>query len=197
MDNRDREILRSLAGRYTDLASLSVMQERKRQWTALKDLHAERPMVLFETWFLEHYVVEEELECRAPDLRDVERRMRWLIRHAEEVGDDLVLEPHWRVYWQIEQPDYGVEIRSRHAEDTEGGQVAYAFDHPLRTPQDVGRLRPRTWRVDREETRRLAEELAKAFGDILPVVIQGKGGLHAGLTGQLFRLIGNDNLFSG
>lgn len=130
MDNRDREILRSLAGRYMELASLPVMQERKRQWTALKDLHAERPMVLFETLFLEDYVADAELECNDPSLRDVERRMRWLIRHAEEVGDDLVLEPHWRVYWRIEQPDYGVEIRSRHAEDVMGGPGGLC----LRTP---------------------------------------------------------------
>jgi hypothetical protein len=32
------------------------------------------------------------------------------------------------------------------------------------------------------------------FGDILPVRLHGTQSLHAGLTGDLFRLIGNDNL---
>ncbi|HGE71195.1 TPA: hypothetical protein ENX78_10195 [Candidatus Poribacteria bacterium] len=55
MNIRDREILRSLANRWMDLATQPIMEERKRLWTALKDLHAERPMVLFETWTLENY----------------------------------------------------------------------------------------------------------------------------------------------
>jgi hypothetical protein len=179
-----------------ELASLPVMAERRRQWTALKDLRAERPMVLFETWTLEDYVAEEELACHDPWLRDIERVMRRSIRQVEEIGDDMVLEPWWRVFWEIERSDYGVEVRSAHANDVEGGQVAYAFEHPIRTPQDVGRLQPRSFRVDRAKTERNAEQLADCFGDILPVVLQGTGSLHAGLTQDLFKLIGNQNLLT-
>ena len=49
VSDSDRETLRRLAGRWMELASLPVMAERRRLWTALNDLHAERPMVLFET----------------------------------------------------------------------------------------------------------------------------------------------------
>lgn len=66
MNQKDREIVRSLAGRWMELASLPVMQERKRLWAAMKDLRAERPMVLFETWTLENHVSRDELECEAP-----------------------------------------------------------------------------------------------------------------------------------
>jgi hypothetical protein len=196
MDSRDREVLRSLASRWREWASLPVMEERKRLWTALKDLRAERPMVLFETWTLEEYVAEAELECQDPLFRSVERQMRWTLRQAEEVGDDLVIEPCWRVGWEIQGTGYGVAIRSQHAVDGEGGHVAYAFDHPIRTPDDIDRLRPRTWQVDREKTRQRWERLADAFGDILPVVPHGTTGLHAGLTQDLFKLIGNDNLMT-
>src|SRR6266545_2748084 len=89
MSNTDRATLRKLAARWMELASLPVMAERRRLWTALNDLHPERPMVLFETDFLENYVADSELECAEPYLRDVERRMRWHLRHAEEVGDDV------------------------------------------------------------------------------------------------------------
>ena len=76
----------------------------------------------------------------------------------------------------------------------EGGNVAYHFDTPIRTPQDIERLRPRTFRVDRAKTMRRAERLSDIFGDILPVVLHGTGGLWAALTQDLFKLIGNDNL---
>jgi len=73
----DREILRRLASRWMELASLPVMAVRKRQWTALKDLHAERPMAIFETMFLEAYIQEADLECEDPLFRVVEKDLRW------------------------------------------------------------------------------------------------------------------------
>jgi hypothetical protein len=196
MDKRDRTVLRGLAARWMEAASLPVMAERRRLWTALKDLRAERPMVLFETDFLEDYVSDAELECQDPLLRQVERPMLWMVRHAEEVNDDLVMEPFYRIYWDVESTDYGVEIREQHAEDGAGGNVAYSFAHPIHTPEEIDRLKPRSWKVDRASTLRRQEILSEAFGDILPVVLHGTGGFHSGLTQDLFKLIGNDNLLA-
>ncbi len=194
MDKRDREVLRGLATRWMELSSLPIMATRRRQWTALKDMHAERPMVLFETWTLENYVAEDELRCQDAGLRRIEKEMRAVIRQAEEIGDDYVVEPFFRVYWDIECSDFGVPLQPEHAQDIEGGDVAYHYNYPIRTPEDIARLKPRTFRVDREKTRRRAERLADIFGDILPVVLHGTGGLWAALTQDLFKLIGNDNL---
>lgn len=194
MTHQDRNILRGLAIRWMELASLPVMAVRRRQWTALKDLHAERPMVLFETWTLENYVADDELACDDPELRRVEKAMRAVIRQAEEIGDDYVVEPFFRVYWDIERSDFGVPLQAEHAEDVEGGDVAYHYNYPIRTPAEIDRLRPRTFAVDRAKTRRRAERLSDLFGDILPVVLYGTGGHWAALTQDLFKLIGNDNL---
>jgi len=192
----DHEVLQRLAGRWMELACLPVMDERRRLWTALNDLRPERPMVLFETWTLENYVGEDELQCTDVYFREVELAMRRFIRQVEEIGDDIVIEPHWRLYWDInvDHPDFGVGLTITHADDAHGGQVGYTYNHPIRTPEDVARMKPRAWRVEREKTREKQARLQEAFGDILPVVIHGTGGLHAGLTGDLFRLIGNDNL---
>ena len=194
MSDAERTLLRKLATRWMELANLPVMSERRRQWMALNDLLAERPMVLFETDFLENYVADAELQCSDPFLRDTERRLRWDIRHAEEIGDDMVVEPYLRMYWEISWTDYGVPLLAEHATDGQGGQVAYVYEHPLQTPQDVSRLRPRTWHVDRAGTQRHVDQLNDIFGDILPVVLHGTGALHSGLTQDLFKLIGNDNL---
>jgi len=192
----DREILRGLAVRWMELAHLPVMLQRKRQWTALKDLQPERPMLLFETWTLDGYVGEDELLCQDQELRKLEKAMRAVIRQAEEIGDDYVVDPYYRVYWDIRATDYGVPIIAEHAQDGMGGDTAYHYNHPLRTPEDAAKLRPRSWTVEREKTRARVARLEELFGDILPVRLHGTGGQIAALTSDLFRLIGNDNLLS-
>jgi hypothetical protein len=192
----ERETLRRLAGRWMELACLPVMAERKRLWTALHDLRGERPMVLFESWTLEHYVGEYELACSDPALRGVECFMRRMIRQVEEIGDDLVLEPHWKVYWKIDASDYGVDLQVTHADDAHGGDVAYAYNHPIRTVADIRRLKPRNWQVDRAGTMVQADQLNDLFGDLLPIVLQATGTHVASLTGDLFRLAGNENLMT-
>jgi hypothetical protein len=109
-----------------------------------------------------------------------------------------VLEPFYRVYWSVTASDYGddVVLQADHALDQQGGSVGYGFHHPIATPQDVARLKPRTRQVNRDDTQRRYQRLADAFGDILPVGLHGSGSLHSGLTQDLFKLIGNDNLLA-
>jgi hypothetical protein len=193
---QDQAVLRSLAQRWMELANLPVMAERKRQWTALKDLKAERPMVLFEVWTLENYVAPHELACQDPWLRDVELGMRRAIRQIEEIGDDMVLEPLYRMSWVIQISDYGVPIVEEHAIDERGADVAYHFINPIQSVDDISRLHPRTFQVDRAETQRRLTLLQDAFGDILPVVLHGVDSFLAALTSDLFRLLGNDRLLA-
>jgi hypothetical protein len=192
--DRDRDALRALAAQWRELAEQPIMAERRRAWTALKDLRAERPMVLFETWTLEDYLDDVTLVCEDPFLRGIEWTMRWTLRQAEEVGDDLVLEPKWRTGWHIGGTGCGVEVRSAHAADGTGHSHAYSFNHPIRTPEDLDQLVPRTWSVDRAASQRDAQRLDEVFGDLLPVTLHGCQGHAPGMTQEVFRLIGNDNL---
>lgn len=193
---QDQQTLRNLAQRWIELAHLPVMEERKRLWTALKDLRAERPMVLFETWTLEDFVLEAELTCQDPFLRGVELEMRRSIRQVEELGDDLVLEPVYRMSWVIQFSDYGVTLEVEHARDERGGEVAYHYNHPIQSIEDIHLLQPRRWQVDYQETQRRLTLLQDAFGDILPVALHGVASFLPGLTADLFRLIGNERLLA-
>ena len=191
----DNDILRQLATRWMELASLPIMEERRRLWRALKDRRAVRPMVNFETATLEDYVTPDELLCTQPELRPVEQSLRWQVRHVEEVGDDTVLEPYFRVHWQVSASEgYGVEIASHGATDVSGACHGYAFTHPIATPDDLQRLRPRRWQVDRAASERRAAQLQDIFGDILPVQLTGLVYQHAALTQDAYKLIGNNNL---
>jgi hypothetical protein len=186
------------------------MADRKRQWRALHDLRPERPMILVETGTIDGFLRDEELRCHHPALRSVERTMLETIRHAEELGDDIVLEPYYRIGWRILDTGWGVDVVQHDAVAAEGElSIGYTFDFPIRTPEDVASLRPRAFSVDRAPTegrRRLLEDL---IGDLLPIrvgnydhfaALHGEetflGDFFLGLTWQIYRFTGNDGLLT-
>jgi len=204
----DRRTIRELAARWTELAARPVMDERKRQWRALHDLKPERPMILIETTSIDGYIAASELHCEDPILRAVEQNLRDNLRHAEEVGDDLVLEPYYRIGWGLESSTFGVDVVTTPAAVAEGEiALGYTFNFPIREPADIALLQPRTFAVDRAGTLERQRVLEDAFGDLLPVrvgnydhfmVEQGNeswaGNYFIGLTWQIYRFIGNDGL---
>ena len=109
----DREILRGLAARWIEHASNPVMGDRKRMWRAVHDLKPERPMILVETGSVDGFVDASELRCTDPFLRAVERNMLETVRHADEVGDDIVVEPWFRLGWQMILPSFGVDVETK------------------------------------------------------------------------------------
>ncbi len=208
MSTNERNVLRGLAARWRDHAADPVMAQRKRMWRALHDLAPERPMVLFETSSVDGFVLASELCCQDPFLRSVERNMRDTVRHADEVGDDVVVEPYFRFGWQMLLPSFGVTVEQKPAlmGDNETS-LGYTFNFPIRTPADFAKLKKRQFGVDRAKTGGFKAMLEDAFGDILPVRVGNYdpfldksgdegfcGNFFFGLTWQIYRFIGNDGL---
>ena len=209
VQEREVQSLRRLAARWMEHAASPVMAERRRQWKAVKDLRAEKPMILVETCMLSDYIGPDELVCTDPFARNVEKSLYEVVRHADEIGDDIVVQPYFRVPWVLEISDYGVPIEKHHAVSSDGSQVGYTFNFGVQSEKEVRRLHLRTRRVNRRESLHRRELLEDVFGDILPVRLGGwdpfnedpgyspwLGNLYGGLTMDLFKLIGNDNLLT-
>lgn len=204
----DRLRIRDHARRWMDHASNPVMAERKRQWKNLHDLKPERPMVLVETGSVDGFVRADELLCSDPFLRAVERNMLETVRHADDVGDDIVVEPWFRLGWQMELPSFGVEVETKPGlKGDNTASLGYTFNFPIRRPEELSLLRKRTFGVDRQKTARLKGVLEDVCGDILPVRVGNYdpflgdsgdegfcGNFFFGLTWQIYRFIGNDRL---
>ncbi len=204
---KEIQSLRSLATRWMEHASQPVMKERRRQWQAIKDLKAEKPMILVETCMLADYICRDDLICEDPYLRNIEKSLYEIVRHADEIGDDIIVEPYFRIPWVIEISDYGVPIEAHHAVSTDGSDVGYSFDFSVKSEEDFKKMHLRTRSVDRAESLRRKDLLESIFGNILPVRIGGYdpfdldpgyhpwlGNLYGGLTMDLFKLVGNNNL---
>lgn len=204
----DKKRIRELAKQYMELAQKPVMEERKRLWKAVHDLRMVRPMILIETATIEGFIEKEKQVCEDTLMRAVERNLMESIRHAAEIGDDVVLEPYFRMGWQMELSGFGVSVETKPGLTAAGEtSLGYTFNFPIQSPDDLKKLKKRTIRVDRERTARLKQILEDAMGDILPVRIgnydpffvesgdEGWAGLFFfGLTWQIYRFIGNDRL---
>jgi len=210
----DRSVLRELAAQWMELAALPVMAERKRLWRAVHDLEAQRPVILFETGWIDGFVAESELLCEDEFLRTVEKSMRITLRHAKELGDDIVVEPWYRIGWRMKFSDYGVPVDVHTPTQPDASSIAYSFSFPIATPDDIKKLRKRTIAVDRERTLRFMGMLEDVMGDILPIKVGNidpfiyefgieeygdtgfNGNFFFGLTWQVYRFLGNDRLLT-
>ncbi|HSR34232.1 MAG TPA: hypothetical protein VLY63_27005, partial [Anaerolineae bacterium] len=204
---KEAESLRSLATRWMEHAADPIMAERRRQWRAIKDLKAEKPMILVETCMLSDYIGQDELVCEDPYLRNIEKSLFEIVRHADEIGDDIVVDPYFRIPWELEIGDYGVPIEAYHAISCDGSDLGYSFNFGVQSEADAQKLHLRDRSVKREESVQRKEQLEDIFGDILPVRLGGfdpfdpdpgyrpwLGNLWGGLTMDLFKLVGNNNL---
>ncbi|MGA2766244.1 MAG: hypothetical protein ABSG17_23110 [Spirochaetia bacterium] len=209
VQQKEVQSLRRLAERWMEHAASPGMAQRRRQWKAVKDLKAEKPMILVETCMLPDYIGPDELVSADPFARNIEKSLYEVVRHADEIGDDIVIDPWFRIPWVIEISDYGVPIEAHHATAVNGSEVGYSFNFGVQSEKDADRLHLRSRCVNRRESLHQKELLEDIFGDILPVHLGGwdpfnpdpgyrpwLGNLYGGLTMDLFKLIGNDNLLT-
>ena len=207
IDQKQRDRLRELASQWMEYASLPIMNDRKRQWRAIKDLKAEKPMIVVETCMLSDYIGQDELVNTDPYLRNIEKTLFESVRHAEEIGDDIVIEPYFQIPWVISETDYGVSLEAHHATATDGSDLGYSFEFGIQNEDDFEKLKFRERTVHRDKTQANKELLEEIFGDILPIVVGGYdwfdpepgyrpwlGNIYCGLTMDLYKMVGNDNL---
>ncbi len=207
ISDKERNQLRQLASRWMEQAALPVMKPRRQGWKDVKDLKAGKPMILVETCMLDGYIRDEELVCQDPYLRNIEKALFETVRHAEEVGDDIVMDPYFRIPWILEMSDYGIPMEPQHSAAGDGSSLGYDFKYALHSEKDLAKMHLRERVLHREESINNKELLDDTFGDILPVVLGGfdwfnrdpgyhtwLGNLYNGLTQDLFKMVGNDQL---
>lgn len=192
----DIDILRRLAERKRHIADDPLNRERRQAWLAHDAGSNSRPMVLAEYCGVQetHSPFAPQLTCQSDWARNWERSLLAEFYQFDILRDDHVIEPWMSVNWRIQVSNYGVQSQV-HFGDNAGHLGARRWDPPIQDlDADFGKLKPRTFAVDRDGTLAEKERLEKVFGDILPVCSRGGFYWTLGLTIVAIDLIGLENL---
>lgn len=192
VSRKDREILRSLAGRVREFTELPEQAVRRRRLIAHNALRPERPIVLaFPDGAWNELVPPAAMQCDDPKLHGWENLLRQKIYWWDHLRDDNAMEPVFNIGWHIDPGDYGFKIAYEHG----GNRGSYHWVAPL---QDIDasfhRLKSAVPSVDREKTHDDVALASELFGDLLSVRIRGRPWWTSGLTWEAIKLIGLETL---
>jgi hypothetical protein len=169
----DRTILRDLASRYAEIASLPVQQDRAAQWRDLNGRRPTRPLVrIFQIPWHEFAQEEElQLQCEDQGARGLENGYRMALYQWEHMRDDLVLEPIVRCGLAVSDTGFGIgEVSDV---NNSSGLASRRFHEQIKDLADVERIKLPEVTHNEEATERSFAVLSELFEGIMPVRKQG------------------------
>jgi hypothetical protein len=192
VDGADAEVLRQLAGRVAELASLPVMDEKRLLWRRHNSLAATRPLVYCDPENGRNEVIPAaNLQCTGSLARSWEMRLRKEIFYGESMGDDKPVEALFDVAHVTAPDDWGME-EHYHKTDAAG---SYVWDSPLRDyARDLPRLHSPRVSIDQETTQACLSIAHRLFDDSLHVRLKSAWWWSLGVTYPAVRFRGLDTL---
>ena len=190
---QDRQILRELAQRKSEIGSLPVQQERIQLWTQLNDLHSVRPMVwLFEMPWNE-MDVNGELEPRCGS--DVGRRLELPLRRElyqwDHMQGDMVMDPVIRVPPALRDTGFGIAEQVDIARTDDSSSVVSRHYHiQIKDEQDIDKIQMPEISLDQEAWERNHAMLSELFDGAIAVEKAGIGSTSIAPWDWLVRLTG-------
>ncbi len=192
----DAAILRELARKARSIAESPRNQESIRQWRLLDESRNERPLILTETdGGIKLVAPDFAPRCQEQWAKEEETRLFERIAHFEIIKDDSPVEATAGVPWAIRKSSYGVEIKHVKPEEASGATTAFHIEPPLKDlAKDFGKLKRRSFSVNREWTLEKKAALEEVYDGILEVRIGGNPWWTMGLTQTAIDLIGLEEL---
>jgi len=192
ISDKEKEILRRLAGRYSEIARSDANAGKKLRLYDLNSLKSKEPVILaYPEGAWGELLPQKEILCEDPVLKGWEWGLRSRIYTAEIIKDDQAFEPYFNLGWSVNYGDYGVPVAYEYGAD----RGSFRWDPPLKDLRtDMKKLRFREPVILRDETAELKVLAESVFKDILPVRIRGQHWWSFGMTRDIIKLVGLDNM---
>ena len=172
---KDKNILRTLAERYGEIASLDVQKQRIERYHRTINREVVRPVVLIdEVPWGEIQDKTLQNQCENPELHWLEQQLRRSLYQWEHFQVDTVIPPVFRVEKQVRSSGIGITIQET-AIKGESGTYAYSHQYhdQLKTEEDLEKLKLPEITYDAEGTNRAMEIADEVFNGLLPVEATG------------------------
>ena len=168
-DEKDRQTLRDLARQVAEIAAHPRQARLREMWRRHNRLEKVKPMVLvFPECSWPEILPDSVLQCANDLARAYEKHLRQRIYYWEHLRDDNVTEPWIKIPLAWRSTGWGLTPGTIPSPMERG---AWAFDPPIKDPDDWKKLRFPDLVIDEEATQRNFEAVRDAVGDILEVKI--------------------------
>ncbi|MDP6111477.1 MAG: hypothetical protein QGG53_06365 [Planctomycetota bacterium] len=196
MSARDRQALRRLAERYSEIAHADIQQQRLERYDKTNAMEEVRPVVLIDEVPWGEIKDEALTNVCAPELGWLETHLRQTLYQWEHFQVDLVVPPVFRVVKQIRvRSGIGIEVQDQQIKSDTGTYIsAHAYTDQLRTEDDLAKLHEPEIVYDQaasEQSLAVADEL---FAGLMEVELAACGGLTYSIWDRITTFRGPDNL---
>lgn len=193
LSRTDTTILRDLAGRFAEIASLPVQQEKADLWRRLNRLERVRPLIILQngTW----HETKDEIPLETED--EFARQQEWHLRaelyHWDHMRDDHVYEAKIHCPIAVSDTGWGVKTKAIRPDHEFG---AASFSTVLDEDADPNTIPMPTVTVDWEETDRRFDRLSELYDGILTVTKCGVAGHWFSIMDEFIQWRGLQNTFT-
>ena len=192
VSEKDREILRGLAGRVAEFAAHDIQQKKIKLWKDHNSLRTPQPVILADPengW--NDIITEDVLECEGNLARRWELLLKKDLIYSEKIKDDRPIEAIFEVGYTYIQNDWVGESNMFHG-GTGGG--SYSWDASVKNLDDVDKIKMPEIEIDNKVTFDTLELAKEVFDGLLDVRLKGIWWWTLGFTLDLVMIIGLENM---
>lgn len=199
MNNRDYEILRKLAGEYTEVALDDGIRERERRCRRHIGLEIVRPLVnIFEVpWGELENDPKLRLQCEDPRCKELEKRLRRVLYQKKYFMADYMLPPYISVPVLLEGTGYGIATSETIIHSDTGSDVSsHSYNDLLPDIESLEKINTKPHvSINREETDANIALAEKVFDGLMKVK-QGGVELYSAMWDIIPLLHGPNNVIN-
>jgi len=197
ISRKDRFILRSLASRLADIASLPVQKEKAQMWERLNKLEPVKPMVWINEVPWHEMNVDEglTLQCRDEFCRKVEQYLLETLYQWKHLRGDMVIEPKIYCPKVIRNTGFRIKEESDIVRIDSNNPIVSRHFHPqIEDEDDIEKIKDPEVIYDEETTELIYQSMCEIFDRILPVEKRGVPGFWFAPWDDLVTWWGVENL---
>ncbi len=161
---KDIEIIRQLAQSYLEICNEDIQDKRRSLWRKHNSLKMTRPLI-YTRAFAWKEMPESQCKCENPLFREHEEKLRKKI-FWHSLDDDSIFEPWLEMGVVFKFSGWGINI-AKHSTGELGG--AYKTDYPLKSLDDITKMRAPLHEIDEAETAKNLSMLQDAVGDVIMI----------------------------
>lgn len=195
ISENDKQILRRLAERVSNIANQPAMEETRQLWRRHNRLEPVGPLIFCDPengW--NEIITDEQIACTGEVARQWERILRKEIFWGETMGDDKPIEAVWNVHYVVSDDDWGIAPITTESTAQNG---AFTWQSPIVDyDKDLPKLHPPECTINEQASNRLYEMACDVFAPILDVRRKGVWWWSLGPTYLAARFRGLENIYA-